>query len=706
MGANLYYAVQSRQQFYPIILYLATSKLSFLITSNLVLALFVLFGKSLKTIFLGNLRDSEVELLIDKAKYTITETCLALTIFRNELSASVLGLFGVLLFLKVFHWLAQCRLDYLDQLLPVPPTIYYRLSALFLVLFLFDVALTYYCMDYTISNGKSVLILFGFEFGVLVITILNLSSKYIIHIIDSRLPNGLVSKGLYTMLSDLICDGLRLVTYVGFFGLVFVNYGLPIHIVREVWMAFFTFQKRLSSFIKYIKLTANLDTRFPNATSEEMQAAGDCLICREPMETGKKLPCNHVFHLSCLRAELQHRQSCPLCRADIPIQENPVTENVPGNPPPPPDHVRVQPEVVVPAAGNHGNNTPTTNSNNNSTQVPASPSTATPSPYARVGSGRHHTSRNSRNTPTTFTKSTASVGAESLPCFYIVVADPSVNVHVEPDIASTVVRYVNKGVVVFIESSTVDSRDNRWLKGPDGWLLEYEQVSVYYARRIPALVPYDTTKLEKVVGNNTAESPLAVYSQLLAQPALPTHTSSAKKKVVIDWSKRYSTYSDSEEDIVFGDEDDEDGDSVEQMMQLQMKLSKLNDGLAMCQHTLSNMIEAKLQSATKSSRKSDAAMHLFNPEELDFGRASSASTIATHDIKSRSPSLGNDTVVGGASVEDASPLISNDLINNTVHDSPHGDGTADVGSTESPNSSSQKSMRELRAKYYEKMNSP
>jgi hypothetical protein len=57
-------------------------------------------------------------------------------------------------------------------------------------------------------------------------------------------------------------------------------------------------------------------------------------------------------------------------------------------------------------------------------------------------------------------------------------------------------------------------------------------------------------------------------------------------------------------------------------------------------------------------------------------------------------------------VEGASPLISNDLINNTVHDSPHGDGTADVGNTESPNSSSQKSMREMRAKYYEKINSP
>ena len=58
-------------------------------------------------IFLGSLREVEVELLYDNARYAVTETCLALTIFREELTARVFTLFTALLFCKAFHWLVQ-----------------------------------------------------------------------------------------------------------------------------------------------------------------------------------------------------------------------------------------------------------------------------------------------------------------------------------------------------------------------------------------------------------------------------------------------------------------------------------------------------------------------------------------------------------------------------------------------------------------------
>ena len=63
------------------------------------------------------------------------------------------------------------------------------------------------------------------------------------------------------------------------------------------------------SFLKYLQLNHNLDQRFDDATPEELTAAAECLICREPMSAGKKLPCSHIFHLSCLRGWLQHQQS-------------------------------------------------------------------------------------------------------------------------------------------------------------------------------------------------------------------------------------------------------------------------------------------------------------------------------------------------------------------------------------------------------------
>ena len=31
----------------------------------------------------------------------------------------------------------------------------------------------------------------------------------------------------------------------------------------------------------------------------------------------KKLPCNHIFHASCLRGWFQSQQSCPTCRMDV-----------------------------------------------------------------------------------------------------------------------------------------------------------------------------------------------------------------------------------------------------------------------------------------------------------------------------------------------------------------------------------------------------
>ena len=182
-----------------------------------------------------------------------------------------------------------------------------------------DLYLCYSSVNFVMQNGKSVLILFAFESGLLLVTLFNTNCRYSLWALDTSFSRGLTSKGLYVMLSDLVCDALRFITYLFFFSLVFVYYGLPIHIVREMGHSFYVLQKNARSFVKYLHLTRNLDQRFPDATEEELREAGDCLICREALTEGKKLGCNHIFHLECLRMWLQHQQSCPLCRADIPV---------------------------------------------------------------------------------------------------------------------------------------------------------------------------------------------------------------------------------------------------------------------------------------------------------------------------------------------------------------------------------------------------
>lgn len=58
--------------------------------------------------------------LQERGWFAITETLLALTIFKDEFDTKFILLFGSLLFLKVFHWLASDRIELVCPFLSVP----------------------------------------------------------------------------------------------------------------------------------------------------------------------------------------------------------------------------------------------------------------------------------------------------------------------------------------------------------------------------------------------------------------------------------------------------------------------------------------------------------------------------------------------------------------------------------------------------------
>jgi hypothetical protein len=55
-----------------------------------------------------------VEQLYDKSWYAVTETLLAMSIFRDDFDVKFLLLFAVLLGAKCFHWLNASRVDYVS----------------------------------------------------------------------------------------------------------------------------------------------------------------------------------------------------------------------------------------------------------------------------------------------------------------------------------------------------------------------------------------------------------------------------------------------------------------------------------------------------------------------------------------------------------------------------------------------------------------
>jgi len=280
--------------------------------------LVTILGKGAKSLFFGNLRDIEVEYMYDRSWTALVEMCIAMTIFREEFSVRFVGLVTVLFFLKIFHWLTQHRLEYIEQAYPqLPRSTYFRIVSLMILLMAIDASFVYLSVTQTLQKGASVLLLFAFEYVVLLSMMVSLSIKYVIHILDMRREGRWDSKGTYVFYLQLVTDLFQLFVYMIFFMIICAYYGLPFHIVRDLYVTFSNFKKRITQYLQYRRLTRLLRT-FPDVGPEEI-AAGDstCIICRDEMTSAKKLPCGHYFHYHCLRTWLEQNDTCPYCRQAI-----------------------------------------------------------------------------------------------------------------------------------------------------------------------------------------------------------------------------------------------------------------------------------------------------------------------------------------------------------------------------------------------------
>ncbi|KAJ1670322.1 E3 ubiquitin-protein ligase hrd1, partial [Spiromyces aspiralis] len=107
--------VSKYPHYYTAMLYLAKSNTSMLVLANMSLLLIILFCKLMFRLFFGTLRAIEVEHLYERGWFSVTEMCLALTIFRDESNILMAEMFAALLVVKIFHWLLEDRVDFMEQ---------------------------------------------------------------------------------------------------------------------------------------------------------------------------------------------------------------------------------------------------------------------------------------------------------------------------------------------------------------------------------------------------------------------------------------------------------------------------------------------------------------------------------------------------------------------------------------------------------------
>eukprot|EP00913_Durusdinium_trenchii_P033841 g31679.t1 len=256
-------------------------------------ALFLLFGKILLRIFIGTLRDVEVEQLVDSGRGFLAETILFLvgTVFLIQYICCVI-------FMKVFHLTTQIRVSHMFEVGVPRLIVTVKLVGLMALLLGCDLlALNYF---YSVASRSSTFFTWIlFEALTMSTVVLVSMCRYSIHMVDLRLENGWPAKSAGSSawaFCEIVLGQIFMLTF-------FVQNPsrLPIYMMADVIQVARKLAQRLRSFRRYRCISRNMELRFPDATDAEIEENEHCVICRDSLFDGskpKKLSCNHIFHIA------------------------------------------------------------------------------------------------------------------------------------------------------------------------------------------------------------------------------------------------------------------------------------------------------------------------------------------------------------------------------------------------------------------------
>jgi E3 ubiquitin-protein ligase synoviolin len=261
-----------------------------------------------------------IQSLGDQFKSSIIDLLVTMTIFRDEFDGRFLVLAIILLFLQCFHWALRLRVDYVEQTTQFARLDLWRLAILASLLLTADILFVCFALDSVLENGIGVVVLFGFESTLLACAVIQSSLRLVYNVYDMKTGYQWRAKGVFVLWTHFVAECFNVLVYLIFFGVVLFYIGRPLHLIRQMYHTFRRFHDFAHDISVWRRATHNFDERYPNVTQAELleQNTDDvCIICREQIEVGKRLPCGHVLHAECLQDWLRRKQICPTCRLSV-----------------------------------------------------------------------------------------------------------------------------------------------------------------------------------------------------------------------------------------------------------------------------------------------------------------------------------------------------------------------------------------------------
>lgn len=338
-------------------------------------------GKLIIMIVFGELRLIESEHLLEKLPMLVINLLLVVSNDDNIIFNCLL--LHTTIFLKVFHIILIDRVD-LVHLRVVNNSNNGSLGVLSIItkytnsLYFWLISITFF-IDFSIAKflaydvfqgvNSVVCLLIGFQFAVQGVEGLGYYTKLLLNIYELivyRNGNNDIlhldgeddddddkvweNKPYYSKSIDIGSASLKAISHLAcIYLLTFHSSSMPISMFQGTYSSIKQIVHEVKQLLSFIESSKRLDSQLKNATKQELQESDNlCIICREDMyciedyeeiynkkmplrKYPKKLRCNHILHMGCLKDWLERSENCPLCRRNVfkPPAETPSNTTVP-----------------------------------------------------------------------------------------------------------------------------------------------------------------------------------------------------------------------------------------------------------------------------------------------------------------------------------------------------------------------------------------
>lgn len=385
-------AFVERPNFYSAGIAIARSDVTILALGNLALIVVFLIAKFFLWVFFGELRVLEREHLYERTWFTITESFLALTVFRDDFTYKLGTFFVLLMMFRVFHWVARDRVDLMFHSLN-PPSLYLklRMAAALVLAAVLDLKLINFCYQQAFREVPGIMMMFTIQFCLQFISAINSAGTYVLNLLESEYlqqheeEDTWEPKGLGNFIVSAVTDFLRLILYVLMFVFMIKPFGIPLHIIGDMYMCTRDLVRTVRDFVKFLRARSQMERDMADAIDQDLVRDPVCIICREDMEiradqakryVPKRLSCGHVIHYGCLKSWLVRSQRCPTCRSPVMGENSNQRGSTTGTGPaaPQPEARPIPPEETGARPVDTDNSEGTTPTTSTDTQEPSSAS--------------------------------------------------------------------------------------------------------------------------------------------------------------------------------------------------------------------------------------------------------------------------------------------------------------------------------------------